>query len=414
VAKPEECQVLLHDRLPAYISWAQFERNRRQLETNTQASLGAIRYGPSLLSGLVVCGRCGLRMASSYNNNGTGLRYQCAREMVDYGGAMCQSLAGKPLDAWLSELVLQALEPAALEVSLAVAADVEAQRQRLHQQWAKRLERAGYEVDRAARSYHAVEPENRLVARTLERQWEAALTAQEQLKADYRRFVAEQPATLSAAEREAIRRLASDLPALWQAETTTAADRQAIIRQLVERVVVTVQGESEHVDLEVHWIGGYRTATRRCRPVARLDQLSYYPELLARAAALHGQGLDRGAIAEALNAEGWRPAKRRETFSADMVRSLLVRQGLSSPKARPRSVAREADEWTLPELAYTLEMPHPTLYAWLRKGHVKARRDPVFGQWLIWADEDELHRLRALRQAPRVWKRPSPEASLDD
>jgi hypothetical protein len=91
VAKPEECQVLLPDRLPAYMSWEQCERNRRQLEANTQAGLGVIRYGPSRLSGLVVCGRCGRRMASAYNNNGAGLRYSCAREMGDDGGAICQS-----------------------------------------------------------------------------------------------------------------------------------------------------------------------------------------------------------------------------------------------------------------------------------------------------------------------------------
>jgi DNA invertase Pin-like site-specific DNA recombinase len=411
VAKPEDCQVLLPDRIPAYISWEQFERNRRQLEANTQAGLGVIRYGPSLLSGLVVCGRCGRRMASAYNNNGAGLRYSCAREMVDYGGAICQSLTGAPLDAWMSELVLAALEPAALEVSLAGAADVEAQRQRLHQHWAKRLERASYEVERAARQSQAVEPENRLVARTLERQWEEALASEEQLKADYRRFLAAQPGTLSASEREAIRRLASDLPALWHAETTTAADRQAIIRQLVERVVVTVQGESEQVALEVHWIGGYRTQTRRRRPVARLDQLRYYPALLARAAALHQQGVSRGAMAAARNAEEWRPAKRRQTFTAEMVRSLLVRQGLSASKARPRSVTHEADEWTLPALAYTLAMPQPTLYAWLRKGQLQARHDQHSGQWLIRADTSELQRLRALRQAPRLWKRPAPRAS---
>src|SRR5919198_6378513 len=204
VAKPEDWQVLLPDRIPAYISWEQFERNRRQLEANTQAGLGVIRYGPSLLSGLVVCGRCGLRMASAYNNNGVGLRYSCSREMVDYGGAICQSLTGAPLDAWMSELVLQALEPAALEVSLAVAADAEAQRQRLHQQWAKRLERAAYAVDRAARQYHTVEPENRLVARTLERQWEEALEAEAQLKADYRRFVAGETAKTFTEGREGI------------------------------------------------------------------------------------------------------------------------------------------------------------------------------------------------------------------
>jgi len=405
VAKPEDYQVLLPNRLPAYISWEQFERNRRQLEANTQAGLGVIRYGPSLLSGLVVCGRCGRRMASAYNNNGTGLRYSCAREAVDYGGARCQSLAGAPLDRWLSDLVLQALEPAALEVSLEVAADVEAQRQRLHQQWAQRLERAGYEVERAARQYHAVDPDNRLVARTLERQWEAALASEEQLKADYRRFLHAQPTTLSAREREAIRHLAGDLPALWHAETTTAADRQAIIRQLVERVVVTVQGDSEQVDLEVHWLGGHRTQTRRQRPVARVEQLSAYPDLLARVAALNQDGLSRVAIAERLNVEGWRPAKRRHTFTAGMVQSLLVRQGLHTARSRSRSVPRTAEEWTFPELAATLGIPHPTLYAWLRKGQLRARHDQATGQWVIWADGREVQRLRALRQAPRLWHR---------
>ena len=93
-------------------------------------SLGVIRYGPSLLAGLVVCGRCGLRMAAAYNNNGAGFRYSCGRNAVEYGGARCQTLTGGPLDAFVSALVLQALEPAALEVSLQVAADVEAQRQR--------------------------------------------------------------------------------------------------------------------------------------------------------------------------------------------------------------------------------------------------------------------------------------------
>jgi hypothetical protein len=116
-------------------------------------------------------------------------------------------------------------------------------------------------------------------------------------------------------------------------------------------------------------------------------------------------------MAEGLNAAGWRPAKRRQTFTADMVRSLLVRQGLSSSQARPRSVAREADAWTLPEWAATLAMPHPTLSAWLRTGQRQARYDQGAGQWLMRADTSALQRLRALRQAPRLWKRPAPRAS---
>ena len=135
VAQPEHGAVLLKDRLPAYSSWAQFEHNRRQLEANTAQGLGAIRHGPSLLSGLVICGRCGLRMSPVYQNNGNRLRYDGSRLVVDYGEAHCQSLVGQVLDEWVSQQVLHALEPAALEISLKVAEDVEAERAQLYRHW---------------------------------------------------------------------------------------------------------------------------------------------------------------------------------------------------------------------------------------------------------------------------------------
>ena len=238
------------------------------------------------------------------------------------------------------------------------------------------------------------------MARTLEQQWEAALTAEGELQAEYARFAAEQPATLSAAEREAIRRLAYDIPALWHAPTTMAADRQAIIRQLVTRVVVTVQGESERVDVQVHWIGGHDTQATLTRPVARLDQLSYYPQLMARVAELHAQGENAAAIARRLNAEDWRPAKRCDTFNAPMVLTLLLRQGLRSRQsAYAGTIERTQQELTLTELARRLNVPQPTLYSWLRRGLLQGRQvihadHPL---WLIQADEAELARLGALR-----------------
>jgi DNA invertase Pin-like site-specific DNA recombinase len=405
VAKPEECQVLLQDRLPAYISWEQFTRNQKQLEANNAQHRGPVRSGPSLLPGLLVCGRCGLRMTAQYTQNGKSLRYVCSRAMTDYGEPLCQSLAGSPLDREVGEWVLKALEPAALEVSLQVAQDLEAERQQLHRHWALRLERARYQVDRAFRQYNAVDPENRLVARTLERQWENALAEEECLKAEYAELLARQPPALSERECEEIRRLASDIPALWHAATTTAEDRQAIVRQLVERVVVTVQGESERVDVQIHWRGG--TGTRFClvRPVARLDQLSYYPQLLARSRALHEAGNANAAIAGQLNAEGWRPAKRRDTFTAEMAGGLLARQGLPkpSPASPSATVQREPGEWTLPELAYELAMPPVTLYRWLKQGKLKARQGSGSGHpvWLVQADADELARLRSWRDGSR-------------
>jgi hypothetical protein len=277
---------------------------------------------------------------------------------------------------------------------------VEAERAQQHQHWQRRLERAHYEAERAARQYHAVEPENRLVARTLERQWEEALNAEAALNAEYAAFVLAQPACLSAEQQEAIRRLATDIPALWHAATTTAAERQAIVRHLVERVIVTVQGESEVVNVQIHWKGGYATAATITRPIARLDQLSYYPQLATRVATLHGQGYTNTAIAQVLNQEGWQPAKRCKRFNASIVSEMRVRLGLRNRQCTPAStVSRQANEWTLAELAHQLDMPLPTLYKWLRRGQFTARK--VISQshrlWLVQTTEEDLQRLRSLR-----------------
>ena len=158
VAKPDEWEVLLKDHLPAYISWAQYESNVRQLDNNTVQALGTPRNGPALLSGILICGRCGRRMAPQYNNNGRTLRYSCQRMHVDYGEPLCQSLMGASLDERMTALVFEAMEPAALEISLKAAEVCQAQRGREHQHWQQRLERTHFEAERTFRQYDAVEP----------------------------------------------------------------------------------------------------------------------------------------------------------------------------------------------------------------------------------------------------------------
>jgi DNA invertase Pin-like site-specific DNA recombinase len=409
VAMFGEWEVLLKDRLPSYITWDQLEKNKRQLESNTVQGTGVPRNGPSLLSGLLICGRCGMRMSTQYSNNGNGLRYQCSRLMVDYGEPLCQSLAGRPLDELTTRLVLQSLEPAALEISLKVADDLEAERSQMRSHWEKKLERAHYSVDRAFRQYSAVEPENRLVARSLERQWEEALVAEEELKMEYERFLSQQAVPLSEEEREAIRRLSVDIPEIWNASSTTPSDRQAIIRQLIDRIIITVQGETEKVAVEYYWAGGHKTQATLIRPVARLEQLSYYQDLLNRVAQLNSEKKSALTIAKILNKEGWRPAKRRETFNASMVHSLLYRQGLrNSVKKRPSDkITKKANEWTIRELSQKLEMPEPTLYSWVTKGKLKSRRVLVSGKviLIVSANRTELNRLRSMRKQPRKWSK---------
>ena len=408
VASTDSWEVLIKDHFPAYISWSRYEQNLRQLQANTAQSLGSPRNGPSLLSGLIICGRCGLRMSPYYTDNGKGLRYACNRMMVDYGQEHCQPLSGKVLDRHVTTLVFKTLQPAALEISLAVAEDLASERQKQQGYWQKSLERANINLQRAQRQYNSVEPENRLVARTLERQWEEALAAEAKLKTEYAQFFAGQSAILTHEERAAILRLAQDIPVLWAADSTTAIDRQLIVRQLVERVLVTVIDNTENVRVEVHWQGGHKTQSLITRPVARLEQMSHYPQLQDWLKTMYAQEHTASEMAETLNAEGWKPPKRRDTYNASMVLELLARQGMrigSSKQQHTVTISREADEWTMQELAHQLNMPGVTLYAWLRKGKIKGRQVMVASRsiWLLHADAMELERLRKQRMAQRIW-----------
>ena len=295
-------------------------------------------------------------------------------------------------------MMLQAQTPAALEVSQQQTEDLEFERHALHPQWKQQLERARYDVERARRQYDAVEPENRLVVRTLEQRWETALAEELRVKAEHDRFLAEQPMPLSLDERAAIERLAADIPALWSAPTTTAADRQAIARLMLERVVVTVQGESERVVVDCHWAGGTRTQHEARRPVQCLTQLHNHAALLERLRELHANGKRAPAIAEILNAEGWRPPKRRATYTAAMVRELLHRIGV--PTSARSSLAdrlkdRAPDELTIRELATRLGAPSVTIHRWITRGEVTARKVAVLTHslWLIRVDSAELQRL---------------------
>ena len=232
-------------------------------------------------------------MTVGYHSEGGRPRhiYRCDWESAHYGGNRCQQLAGACLDEYVTTQVLAAMAPASLEVSLAAFAQVERDRTALETIWAQRLERADYEVDRARRRYRLTEPENRLVARQLEAEWEEVLQAREQLREQHARFLATAPRTLTAAQRDAIRALADDLPGLWSAPSTTVTDRKDLLRLMIDKVTIALVGDTEQINVGIAWVGGHTGTGRIVRPVARLDQLSYYPALAARVRQLAATGM---------------------------------------------------------------------------------------------------------------------------
>lgn len=400
--------VRIEGALPAYITVERYERNLARMAANRARaeSVGAPRQGPGLLAGLVVCGICGQRMQITYESNRHGLihRYCCQRRHHTYGQPCCQQMAGRFLDDHVVAQVLGALAPAALEVSVRAAEQIEAHRRQVERIWRQRLERAEFACDRARRQYQLAEPENRLVVRQLEHEWEQALTAQRQLVEDYERFSVERPRRLSAAELAAIRALADDIPALWSAPTTSAADRKKLVRAVVERVQVIADGACENVHAVVTWAGGHQTHADLIRPVARIDQLSYYPELTARIEVLVAEGLGNAAIADRLAADGFHTPHLNERFHVGEIQHLIRRLGLRPGLDYDRSTGQGGlgpDQWWLATLAREIGMPTATLSGWLRRGWITGWQDtrPPY-RWIVTADRAEVERLRVLHQRP--------------
>lgn len=403
---PEDAKVLIKDHCPAYITWQQYQDNVERMQQNRCRwnRRGPVRGGGALLAGLVVCGTCGCKLLVAYAAKGR-TRYTCMRNRITYGSPTCQSFAGRGLEELVEQQILRVLEPAGLELCLAAAADNERERTLLDQQWRQKLERAAYDAQRAGRQLHAVEPENRLVGRELEKRWEQALLEEQRRKQEYEQFQNQRSTAISETQRQQIETLAQDIPSLWRSSECTATDRQQIMRHLVERVVVTGRMDRTSLDVAIHFVGGFVSSHELTRPVSRWEQLPEWPQLQVRIRELAGGQHTAQQIADELNREGWHPPKRRGTFNAPIVQGLLARLGLCTK--RPPAKLCELlgpDEWWITDLARTLDVSPITLQGWRRRGWIHARQlSGPQGRWIMWADQDELDRLGALRSQNRTW-----------
>jgi DNA invertase Pin-like site-specific DNA recombinase len=391
----EQWKVLKLDCLPAYITWERYLANQERLHQHRSGpgSKGSPRDGAALLAGLVVCGNCGRCLQTSYRAQGRPY-YSCVRHLHEGTEQVCFGLKATPVDELVAQQVLRALEPAALELSCRALEDIQRDRARLDKHWRQRLERARYDSEDAQRRYRAVDPENRLVARSLEQRWEETLRAERQVRDDYDRFLREQPPQLSPEERARIAQLSGDLPALWQTPGTTHQDRKEIVRHLVEQVVVHVKKDSEYVDVAIHWHGGFTSQHEIVRPVQFYEQLRDFDKLMDRIVTLRHEGHTAAEIAGCLNQEGFVPPKRCGEFYPELVHELLVRRGLSNEKMYAGQLGLH--EWWLPELAEAIPVSAGKLADWARRGWLHSRRTPAQHLWVLWADKQEVKRLRAL------------------
>lgn len=396
---PSQWAVLIHEHHEGFIDRATYEANQARIGTNIRPRShqpgGAVREGAALLQGIASCGHCGRKLRTQYPGRNARPGYYCAgKDIVDGRGVHCLNIGGVQIDQAVSNALLEALQPAACAATLQATRQLEADHDAALAQWRLTVERAQYEAHRAERRYRAVDPENRLVARGLEAEWERRLGELDQAQAELARRSQSRPRTLSAEDIERIRALGTDLRRVWAAPTTTDRDRKELLRTLLDEVIIRVHREQLRTHLTLRWKGGLVTEIdvhqSRLNP-ARIRTDEDTVELIRRLAAHYPDGV----IAGILNRQG-RKTVRGERFGANQVGSLRRYRDIA--RFAPPREPPQGDLVTIAKAAQILHVSTATMHRWLAEGIIAGEQLTPGAPWCIRITEEL--RARFVEEAP--------------
>jgi DNA invertase Pin-like site-specific DNA recombinase len=388
----DQWQVLIKEHHEGYIDWPTYEANQARIATNARPrphndpsnSGGAVREGSALLQGLASCGHCGRRLRTHYSGQNSAPGCHCSGErLVNGRGSYCLNIGGVQIDEAVTHAFIAALEPAKLTATVAAAERLEADREATLKQWRLGVERASYEASRAERRYRAVDPDNRLVARGLERDWEESLSALEAARAELARREQERPRMLSEAERASLLAVGADISAVWNAPTTSARDRKELLRTLLEEVIIKVERDKLAAHLTMRWKGGALTELNlyvpRFKPqIVRTDEDTI---ALVRRLATH---YPDGVVAGILNRQGRKTAYGHR-FQAHHVANL--RQRWKIPNER-KAESSEGELLTIKRAAAALGVAPSTLHRLLNDGIIGGEQLTPGAPWRIRLTDD--------------------------
>lgn len=396
-------QVLIPGHHEGFIDWDTFQANQARIGANTrprahQPGTGAVREGCALLQGLATCGVCARKLAVFYQGptKATPAYYCATGSLVNGRGVFHMRVGGVAIETAVVDTFLAALAPAALQACLAAAQQLEDGHDTALAQWRREVERARYAAGKAERRYRAVDPDNRLVARGLETEWEKALHDLADAEAELARRQAARPKTLTAAERAAILALGDNLDQVWTAPTTTDKDRKQLLRTLLDEVNITLDREAAQARLLLRWKGGaiseLTVSTKRTQRRIRTAEDTIN---LVRRLAVH---YPDAVIAGILNRQGRRTA-RGLSFTASRVQSLRHHYHIACHQ--PDDQPPDGPVLAITDAAAELGIAPSTLHRWLNDGFVAGEQLTPGAPWRIRITDQ----LRALfvDDAPDGW-----------
>ena len=358
-----EWAVVIQDHHPGYITWQDHMANVQRLQANNTASgQRPPREGKALCQGIVRCGACGRPMCTLYNADTPN--YACSRSRYDHARTpACRGIKAQSIDELVAHRLLQALAPQEIALALQAADEFQDRRARSNRALELRVERARYEAERAERAFHQCDPDNRLVARSLEDRWEERLKELKDAEAELAQHNTDNPAEPS---REQLEALARDLPALWAAPTTADRDRKRLLRALIADVTLTSQPHSDEVQVGIRWRSGASEQHAVQRPQLVIDQRRTPPEALELISRL-GPHRTNAQLAAVLQAAGQRTGTGLP-FTASRVRSLRNHRQIAHPRLL------SDDELTVKQVAARLDISSWTIYDWIKDRKLTARR----------------------------------------
>lgn len=372
--------VLIRDHHKGYIDWETYEMNQSRIASNTHPTphqAGAIREGSALLQGIATCGRCGRHLRVYYQGRHCTPGYYCAANtLVNGRGLRCLRVGGVRIDEAVAHAFLDAITPAGIEAALLAEKNLETDREAACAQWLLQVEKARYESERAERRYRSVEPENRLVARTLESEWEHRLSKLSSAEAELARRLSSRPGPLTDEQRTQIKTLGADLKKVWEASTTSDRDRKELLHTLLEEVTIAVVDSTVHVTMR--WRGGAVleldvSLRHRFIPPVRTDEETID---LVRRLAVH---YPDAVIAGILNRQGRRTALG-DRFTQSKVGNL--RRYWKIPRFEQGEVPA-GELVTVTKAAKILGMATSTLHRWLADGFIAGEQITPGAPWRI-------------------------------
>jgi DNA invertase Pin-like site-specific DNA recombinase len=395
---------LQHNVYPAYITWEQYLANQEQLRQNAahfkeekvDKACGAAREGAALLQGLVVCGECSYHMSVAYKSSQC---YFCTALRKRTGQGHCACIHGPTIDEVVVQAFFEAIQPAQLDALSAIVAQQQAEQKQLLRQRTEQLERARYEARLAERQYKAVDPDNRLVAASLENQWEEKLLQLQETQEAYERFEqANEPATIPPELVEQFRHISDTLPTLWHSGCLSNVQKKELLRSLIAQVILK-RIAPDTVSVKIVWVSGHYSVVLAHPPITRLSDVSGYEEMVSQVEVLWQQGQTDQAIAEELTNQGFRGARAKHV-SAATVQKIRLAHAWFLPLHQSRGQTEIDGYLTVRGLAAELVCPRGWVHRRIWRGEINPRyikRHPENGFYLIENDPDLVEQLRQQR-----------------